>query len=496
MDNQLTARPAESLLESILKSSADLVVVLDARGNILDYKLTAPHLAENFSGEFHYQRIGELLPISKYPGGLEEFYQSGHILPFEYSLTTFDGQKFWFDGRLTCLSPSQQILFSRDITKYKQSELRMQQQLQRMTGLRSLDLAIASNLDLNLLLPLLLEQTNALLPANASALLLMNPETNLLTLAASRGFRARTHPSVFLKLGTGYAGQVALERKRIHIPNIAGNAQGGDMPSYLQGEKFVSYMGLPLITKGRILGVLEVFHSSILNPDATWLEFLDILAGRGAIAIDNAILFENLQKSNAELGLAYDSTIEGWLRTLDFRDRETEGRTRRVADMTVQLALALGVAKEKLIHFRRGAILHDIGKVAVPDDILLKPGPLTEDEWNIMRKHPAVAVELLTPISYLSPALDIPHWHQERWDGTGYPDNLKGEQIPFSARVFSIADVYDALTSERPYRNAWTKQKAIEYIKEQTGKLFDPEVVPEFLKLVHRNDFSMPHWRS
>ncbi|HQU35688.1 MAG TPA: HD domain-containing phosphohydrolase [Anaerolineales bacterium] len=496
MNNQFTARPADSLLESILKSSADLVVILDARGNILDYKLTAPHLAEKFSGEFHYQRIGELLPSRNHPGGLKEFYQSGHTLPFEFSLTTFDGQKFWFDGRLTCLSPSQQILFSRDITKYKQSELRMRQQSQRMTGLRSIDLAIASNLDLNLLLPLLLEQANTLLPADASTLLLMNSETNLLTLAASSGFRSNTHPSVFLKLGTGYAGQVALERKRIHYPNITGNAQGGDLPSYLQGEKFVSYMGSPLITKGRILGVLEVFHSSILNPDAPWLEFLDILAGRGAIAIDNAILFENLQKSNAELGMAYDSTIEGWLRTLDFRDRETEGRTRRVADMTVQLALALGVAKEELIHIRRGAILHDIGKVAIPDDILLKPGPLTEDEWNIMRKHPVVAVELLTPINYLSPALDIPHWHHERWDGTGYPDNLKGEQIPFSARVFSIADVYDVLISERPYRNAWTKQKAIEYIKEQTGKLFDPGIVPEFLKLVHSNEFSPADWRS
>lgn len=495
MDHQVTTRPADSLLESILKSSADLVVVLDARGNILDYKLTAPHLAEHFSGEFHYQRIGELLPTDKYPGGLDEFYQSGQILPFEFSLTTFDGQKFWFDGRLTCLSPSQQILFSRDITKYKQSELRTQQQSRRMTGLRSLDLAIASNLDINLLLPLLLEQANTLLPADASTLLLMKPETNLLTLAASRGFHSNANPPVFLKLGAGYAGQVALERRRIHFPNIAGNTQGGDMPAYLLGENFVSYIGLPLITKGRILGVLEIFHSSILNPDATWLEFLDILAGRGAIAIDNAILFENLQKTNAELAMACDASIEGWLRTLDFRDRETEGRTRRVADMTVQLAMVLGVAKEMLVHIRRGAILHDIGKVAIPDDILLKPGPLTEDEWNIMRQHPAVAVELLTPISYLSPALDIPHWHHERWDGTGYPDNLKGDQIPLSARVFSIADVYDALTSERPYRNAWTKEKAIEYIKEQTGKLFDPGIVPEFLKLVHRNGFSMADWR-
>lgn len=496
MGNHLTIRPTDLLFESILKSSADLVVVLDTRGNVLKYQLTAPHLVEKFSGEFPYQRIGELLPVDNFPGGLDAFYQSGNILPIEFPLTASDGRTFWFDGRLTSLSPSQLILFSRDITKYKQIELRMQQQLRRLTGLRRLDLAIASNLDLNLLLPLLLEQATTLLPVDASALLLMNSETNLLTLAASKGLRTNIHSSIFLKLGVGYAGQVALERKRIHIPNLAGSAKGDAIPPYLQGENFTSYIGLPLITKGRMLGVLEVFHSSILQPQAEWLEFLDILAGRGAIAIDNAILFENLQKSSAELGMAYDATIEGWLRALDLRDRETEGHTRRVADMTVQLAYALGVAKEELIHIRRGAILHDIGKVAIPDDILRKPGPLTEDEWSIMRKHPATAVEILTPISYLSPALDIPHWHHERWDGTGYPDKLKGEQIPLSTRVFTVADVYHALVSDRPYRNAWSKQKAIEYIKEQTGKFFDPGVVPEFLKLVQKNDYSPAGWRA
>jgi len=496
MGNHLTTRPTDLPFESILKSSADLVVVLDSRGNILEYRLTAPHLVEKFSGEFPYQQIGELLPAGKYPGGLDAFYQSGNILPIEFPLTASDGRTFWFDGRLSSLSPSQLILFSRDITKYKQIELRMQQQLRRLTGLRRLDLAIASNLDLNLLLHLLLEQAATLLPVDASALLLMNSETNLLTLAASKGLRSSIHSSIFLKLGVGYAGQVALERKRIHIPNLAGSAKSDAMPPYLQDENFTSYIGLPLITKGRTLGVLEVFHSSILQPEAEWLEFLDILAGRGAIAIDNAILFENLQKSSAELGMAYDATIEGWLRTLDLRDRETEGHTRRVADMTVQLAYAMGVAKEELIHIHRGAILHDIGKVAIPDDILRKPGPLTEEEWNIMRKHPAIAVEILTPIRYLSPALDIPHFHHERWDGNGYPDKLEGEQIPLSTRVFTVADVYHALVSDRPYRNAWSKQKAIEYIKEQTGKSFDPGVVPEFLKLVQKNEPSLVGWRA
>jgi HD-GYP domain-containing protein (c-di-GMP phosphodiesterase class II) len=150
----------------------------------------------------------------------------------------------------------------------------------------------------------------------------------------------------------------------------------------------------------------------------------------------------------------------------------------------MRLADSLGVDHSERIHLRRGAILHDIGKVAIPDQILFKRGPLVEDEWKIMRRHPDIAVELLSPVSYLAPALDIPHWHHERWDGTGYPDRLAGEQIPFSARLFAFADVYDALTSDRPYRSAWRKQDALQYIKEQSGRHFDPEIVPVFIELV------------
>jgi HD-GYP domain-containing protein (c-di-GMP phosphodiesterase class II) len=133
-------------------------------------------------------------------------------------------------------------------------------------------------------------------------------------------------------------------------------------------------------------------------------------------------------------------------------------------------------------------MLHDIGKVAIPDQILFKPGPLVEEEWKIMRRHPDIAVQLLSPVTYLALALDIPHWHHERWDGTGYPDRLRGEEIPFSARLFAFADVYDALTSDRPYRSAWRKQEALEYIKEQSGKHFDPSIVPVFLELVNTNN--------
>jgi HD-GYP domain-containing protein (c-di-GMP phosphodiesterase class II) len=174
-------------------------------------------------------------------------------------------------------------------------------------------------------------------------------------------------------------------------------------------------------------------------------------------------------------------TLEGWSRALDMRDKETEGHSIRVTEMTLRLGRLLGVRDVEEVHLRRGSLLHDMGKIGIPDAILLKPGPLTAEEWEVMRTHPVRAYEMLAPIPYLSKALEIPHCHHEKWDGSGYPRGLKGEEIPLSARIFAVVDVYDALTSDRPYRPAWTKEKALDHIREQTGKHFDPQVVEAFL---------------
>jgi len=193
---------------------------------------------------------------------------------------------------------------------------------------------------------------------------------------------------------------------------------------------------------------------------------------------------EREQRAALELALAYDATLEGWARALELRDSETEGHSRRVATLTDQLALALGVPDEARVHIHRGALLHDIGKMAVPDGILLKPGSLNEDEWKILRQHPAHAVELLGPIEYLKPALDIPAYHHERWDGTGYPNGLKGENIPLAARIFAVADVWDALVHARPYRKAWSVTEVTRHVESLSGTHLDPTIVEMFLKLV------------
>lgn len=193
---------------------------------------------------------------------------------------------------------------------------------------------------------------------------------------------------------------------------------------------------------------------------------------------------KKLEESHQKLLAAYETTIEGWSRAMDLRDEETQGHTQRVTAITVKMAEAYGIEPEKILHIRRGALLHDIGKLGVPDSILHKQGKLTDEEWVEMHKHPQMAYEMLHYIEYLQPAIAIPYCHHEKWDGSGYPRGLKGEEIPVEARMFAVVDVWDAVTSNRPYRPAWDKQKALDYIREQSGKQFDPQMVELFFKAI------------
>jgi putative nucleotidyltransferase with HDIG domain len=355
--------------------------------------------------------------------------------------------------------------------------------LQKLTAMSEIDRAINSSVDLRLNLAMVLKQVIAQLGVHAAGVLLFNHASQMLEPIAASGFRTRLHEQTRQRLGEGYAGRAALERHIIHIPNLAERDDNPLVAKAIAAEAFVSYFAVPMVAKGQIQGVLEIFHRAPLEHDAEWLDFLNTLAGQAAIAIENATLFENLQRSNFELSMAYDATIEGWSRALDLRDKETEGHTQRVMDITVRLARTFGLGEAELAQVRWGALLHDIGKMGIPDGILLKPGPLTDEEWLVMKKHPVIAYEMLLPIQYLRSALDIPYHHHEKWDGTGYPLGLKGEQIPLTARIFAVVDVWDALRSDRPYRPAWPVEKVIEHIRTSAGTHFDPQVVKVFLKL-------------
>jgi PAS domain S-box-containing protein len=202
----------------------------------------------------------------------------------------------------------------------------------------------------------------------------------------------------------------------------------------------------------------------------------------------NSELEDRVRARTWELANAYDTTLEGWARTLELRDKETEGHSRRVTDTTLKIAMAMGIRDDYLEQIRRGAILHDIGKMGIPDDILHKPGSLTDGERDIMQRHPQIAYDLLSPVPFLKKALEIPYCHHEKWDGTGYPQGLREHAIPMSARIFAIADVWDAISSDRPYNKAWSREKAIEYFVGEAGRHFDPRVVNVFLGLVEKGE--------
>ena len=469
-----------------LQAFADLLLMIDNDGLVLEYNLGNPSIFIDSCEQLQCKQVQSILPVgtgAKLEGFLSQARKHGRSTSFEFPLTVGE-REYWFDGYFIPNPNSGFILSARDITKYKQTESRMVRQLQRLSALRSVDLAIASGLDLNLLLSILLDRVIETMRVDAAAVLLLDSEMNVLKFGSGKGFHTNILQHTRLKPGQGYAGRAVLERRMISVSDLTKNVTEFDRSPLFPSERFVVYHGVPLVAKGRVLGVLEIFHRSHLQPDEDWLDFLKIMAGQAAIAIDSAMMYKDLQKANFELSLAYNATIDAWSRTLDLRDRETEGHTRRVTDLTLRFAAITGVKETDLIHLRRGATLHDIGKVAIPDHILFKPGPLNLDEWETMRQHPKYAVDLLSPIKYLEHAMEIPHWHHERWDGSGYPDRLTGEDIPYSARMFALADVYDALTSDRPYRSAWSKQDTVQYIEKQAGKQFDPHLVPEFLNLV------------
>lgn len=368
-----------------------------------------------------------------------------------------------------------------EITRLKRTEEQLQRQLQRLASLRAVQMSITANMDLPSTLQTLLEQVTVQLSVDAAAILLLDQSTQELRYGAARGFRTPDLKSARLKRGEGYASLVVQGRKLVSSTNLTNTEERQQYLPLLRNENFVTFHGVPLMVKGTVIGVLEVLHRSVLVPPADWIEYLNAFAAQAAIAIENITLFDEQQSSNRKLIEAYDATILGWSRTLEMRDQETEGHAQRVAQLTLDLARILGVTDIDSLY--RGALLHDIGKVGIPDSILLKPSHLSIDEWEIMRRHPFYAYELLSPVEFLRPALDIPYCHHERWDGSGYPRGLKGEQIPLPARIFAVVDVWDSLTQKRPYRPAWNVEKVRAYLQENAGILFDPHVVEAFLHL-------------
>jgi len=317
------------------------------------------------------------------------------------------------------------------------SNEQMKQRLKQLNALHQIDLAISSSHDIRSSLEVLLEQVKSELNVDAADVLVISPNAKSFHFAAGLGFKTHFIEHTHIKVGEGIAGKAGLEKRIISITELK-KEEGFSRSALLAEEDFISFHAVPLIAKGEVKGILEVFSRSQRYFSREWLDFLEMLAGQAALAVDNAILFDDLQKSNQELTLAYDATIEGWSHALEIRDRETQGHAERVVDLTLQIAKRMNLAPDEMVHIRRGALLHDIGKMGIPDHILSKAGPLTDHEWEIMREHPFLAFKMLSQINFLRPALDIPFYHHEKWDGSGYPFGLQGEQIPSSFANLTI----------------------------------------------------------
>ncbi|MFH2039466.1 MAG: HD domain-containing phosphohydrolase [Chloroflexota bacterium] len=355
--------------------------------------------------------------------------------------------------------------------------------LKNIESLRQIDRAISSNFDMKSTLAIISETAQNQLDVGAVDILLYNQHSQILNYIYGHGFRNSGVRETNLDLMGSLAGQVVKARKKIEFAEIKGG-NAASLPANLASEEFISYIGVPLIAKSKVNGVLEVFERVNNKHDRDWYDYLEAFAHQASIAIDNSGLFENLQRLNIEMASEYDTTIGAWAQTLEIRDPSYTGHSRRVMEISVKIATALGIRGEKLLHLRHGIMMHDIGMLGIPEGILLKPGKLTASEWDLVRQHPRIAYDLLSQISNWHKSLDIPYSHHEKWDGSGYPQGLRNDVIPLGARICAVADVYDTLQMERPFRTAWKKAQAADYIRTGAGSHFDPEVVRIFFALI------------
>lgn len=511
----LPHQEAERKLWMYLEVIGDLVFTLNNKGRFTWANEAARKLFGMTLGELvGLDPIEFVVPEEreKAANALAQLLSGRSLENFRVRVQGRDGQQMVLELRGRILKDQRgQVIetfhIARDITAQVRLEQKLQKEilaaerrLRRLRAFHEVDAAILSTTDVRVSLGVALDRVRDELGVDAADLFQLDAAERTLVYRAGRGFRV--HQTGFegrqrLPVGEGFAGRVAQEGQTLVIPEISDPicqqkvALTPKIKRFLRDEAFQAYVGLPLVMRGELRGVLGMFRRKPFHPDAEWLEFAETMAGQIAIALDHAGTLESLKQANLELERAYDATLEGWVRALDLRDQETEGHTQRVTELTLRLARKLAMSEEELVHVRRGALLHDIGKMGIPDSILLKPGKLLEEEWVLMKHHPVYAYEWLKDIKFLRPALEIPYNHHERWDGSGYPRGLKGEEIPLSARIFAVVDAWDAMTSDRPYRKALSHEQAVEELKREAGRQFDPQIVEAFLQMLHEDESTL-----
>ena len=358
----------------------------------------------------------------------------------------------------------------------------LKERVQWLEVLHRLNEQIGTNVETEKLYQLLVDSVMEPTGADAAALLIYKSTTGLLEAVAAQGWLKKVYEKPFRK-DEGLVGFVFGSGHTYISPNLR-----QDPFLLARSRPFVpdpsSSISVPVKNERGTSGVFTLAVKDPSRITKELVQFVEMFGSYCGIVLGRSEQIQELRQAKDEVAQAYDETLRGWARALGYRDSETFEHTERVTELSSALGKALGLEERQLEALRRGAILHDIGKIGIPDAILGKPGALTEEEQAVMRTHAAFAYELLKPIDFLKDAVVVPYCHHEHWDGSGYPRGLKGEQIPLLARIFTVADVYDALTSDRPYRAAWTKEQTLDYIRSQSGKIFDPHIVEVFLSVI------------
>jgi PAS domain S-box-containing protein len=511
IEAELALRDSEERFRMLFATSPDALLLIDPHDpDVLWRILDCNDSACEMNGYTREEMIGQSMSLlNSTPGtreeqaaALEELrrekvihnealhrHKDGHLFSIEYSTSLFI-----YGGRELILG------IDRDITARKKAEQQIQSSTEELSALYELSRALADSNDLDKILELVNRRTVESVHATFARIALLERDEFVIWSAYPIRFLDRD-----LLVGNRlpiasmpYAQRILAQDEPVLLstlnPEVSGQERAALLLDFAQTVALVPLRVHEFASSSsRILGLLMVGEARKEEREPFTAEKIRLarsIGDQAAIAIDKVRLFHDLQRSNIDLRLAYDATIIGWSAALDLRDKETEGHTQRVTEITLRLAKRMGFSEQDLVHVRRGALLHDIGKMGVPDSILLKPGKLTDEEWEIMRMHATYAYHMLEPIAYLAPALDIPYCHHEKWDGTGYPRRLKGEDIPLAARIFAIVDVYDALTSDRPYRTAWPREKTLSHIREQSGTHFDPQVADVFLQMVNEESLT------
>lgn len=478
-------RQEELKYRTLFEVSKDAVFLETLAGDILDCNQSACEMYGVSKQEMFSMTVFDLIPddiAAKLPALIDKEIIEGSFFTEAFGKRK-DGSVFPTEVNTKLVSIGGErvlVVFVRDITAKKVHEQEVESIVAMAKALRTA-ISFADVLDA------ILDQVVKFLRAGGASFVMKDELTGDGIKIASRG-QGEGSPGRRIPAGQGISGWV-INTGKVYITN---DLQGDGLMYFKDNIiGLTALVSMPLSVEDKIIGSLQVARSEAFTAED--IQLLIAISDMAASAIHRAYLYQKGEEQAKELTEAYEATLMGWSEAMELRDRETRGHSNRVVDKSVSLARRLRIPEEDIVQLRRGSLLHDIGKMGIPDSILLKPGPLSDDEWRTMKKHPVMAFQMLAGVPYLKQALDVPLYHHERWDGKGYPYGLREKQIPILARIFAVVDVWDALTTDRPYRPGWSQLEAMEYIEQQANKHFDPEVVNAFLDMMN-NEKSDDEW--